>query len=187
MERILVRFIGAGVQLFARGLGVDAAPGAISKGYAFVEQLVAADAAAVNPVVVGAARSMWSHWRAARLQPAVVAEQLETLIPLLETYGPDRHAITIAFAAAAGSTGISNSRCMIAAQKLAAHIIDQASRAGAFDNQRINRSVCFLLLEGLFGHLLAERRILRDMKFAIEKATAEMQRSQVPLRAAIAA
>lgn len=182
MDRELVAFVGAGLQVLAAGVGAEAPAGAIARGYEFVEHLSSHTHSGIRHVVVDTVAQVWADWRSSSLPRVVGREHIAAIPRLLERYRLEQSAIISAVSYAGTSTNGTDATGVVknAARRLAAAVVAKAARASEFSGTGLSEALTFFFLERLFERLLLERRILRELKGTMALHFATLEREGLP-------
>ena len=177
MDRELVAFVGAGLQIVAGGILTAPPKGSLRDGFVFVEHLLKFGDSGLTDVLLGTIRDIWKDWRRAKLPRVVAREHITALPGILETYRVEHGMVLSAVAA----IGVSESAGSVAAHRLASVIVEKAAAGGCFDDTGLSRQLTFFFIERLLLRLLVERKLIQDLKVPVAQYFAAYgRRSPIP-------
>jgi hypothetical protein len=174
MDRELVAFVGAGLQIVASGMVASPPAGSLRDGFRFVEYLVAFGGPGLSRLAIGGVQSIWLDWRRSKLPRIVAVEHIRALPGLLEDHRIDRGRV-LSTLAAMGDTDAGRSS---AAFKLTTIIIERVTAAGAFEEADLSRQLTFFFIERLLLQVLAERGLIKELSVPITRYFAEYARDR---------
>jgi tetratricopeptide (TPR) repeat protein len=148
----LVRLIGAGAATLAAGLPIAVAGGAVAAGDRLIGALAEDEPAATRGLLERTITGMLQTRERSGL-PVTELERYAQMLPdVLESFRPTPDGLAAAFRAPADTAALDD-----AAWRLTAEVVTQGRAAAAFGHLGLDESVVGLLLERLFGLMLAER------------------------------
>jgi hypothetical protein len=181
MDQALVTFVGAGLQVLAGGYGIVVPRGAARRGFDLVDHLVRFGGSDVNRLVVDVIAGLWKEWVRSGMPPDIAVQTINVLPAMIDAHRVDRGLVTWAMAASGFEPRGAALSPDTPSQRLAAAIVHSATGARAFEGTDVSAPIAFFFLERLFAGLIAERRLVRELRsplplyFALLTREAEAQ------------